>query len=156
MTAHAGPDDRMTRKTRFYRWLIGAALLAAVDGTGLLAVAFTSATPAQAQFRDDRFPFLSRQRPQRSGNGFFGGFFGGYQRQYENGYEQQQAPADNSRAPPPRKVEAKPDAVAPATTIVVMGAGVADWLAYGLEDAFADSPEVAIVRKNKLHSGLLR
>ena len=33
---------------------------------------------------------------------------------------------------------------------------MADWLAYGLEDAFADSPEIAIVRKNKVHSGLLR
>ncbi len=37
-----------------------------------------------------------------------------------------------------------------------MGDGMADWLAYGLEDAFSDSPEIAIVRKNKIHSGLLR
>ena len=37
-----------------------------------------------------------------------------------------------------------------------MGDGMADWLAYGLEDAFADSPEVGIVRKNKINSGLLR
>jgi hypothetical protein len=33
---------------------------------------------------------------------------------------------------------------------------MADWLAYGLEDVFADSPEIGIVRKNKLSSGLLR
>jgi hypothetical protein len=32
---------------------------------------------------------------------------------------------------------------------------MADWLAYGLEDAFSDSPEIAIVRKNKAYSGLL-
>ena len=37
-----------------------------------------------------------------------------------------------------------------------MGDGMADWLAYGLEDAFCDTPEIGIVRKNKLHSGLLR
>ena len=37
-----------------------------------------------------------------------------------------------------------------------MGDAMADWLAYGLEDAFADSPEIAVVRKNKIHSGLLR
>src|SRR3974377_737468 len=44
----------------------------------------------------------------------------------------------------------------PARAIVVVGARLGDWLAYGLEDAFSDSPEVAIVRKNKAHSGLLR
>ncbi len=37
-----------------------------------------------------------------------------------------------------------------------MGDGMADWLAYGLEDAFSDSPEIGIVRKNKINSGLLR
>ncbi len=137
--------------------------MAAVDCAGLAAIEFALTSPAQAQFRDDRFPFLSRQRPQRSGGGFFGGggggglggFFGGSQRTYENEYEQQ-APVDNSKAPPPRKVDSKGEQVAPTTSIVVLGDGMADWLAYGLEDAFGDSPEVGIVRKNKLHSGLLR
>ena len=145
----------MTGKNRFSRWLVGAALLAAVDVAGLATLELAISSPAQAQlFGDDRFPFLSRQRPQRpSGGGFFGGgFFGGGQRQFE----EQQAPVDNSRAPPPKKAEAKPDAVAPTTSIVVMGDAMADWLAYGMEDAFADSPEIAVVRKNKLHSGLLR
>jgi len=32
---------------------------------------------------------------------------------------------------------------------------MADWLAYGLEDVFSDTPEVRVVRKNKLNSGLL-
>ena len=45
---------------------------------------------------------------------------------------------------------------APTTSIVVMGDDMADWLAYGLEDIFVDSPEIGIVRKNKLNSGLLR
>ena len=153
-----GLAPRMTGKNRFSRWLVGAALLAAVDVAGLAALELTVSSPAQAQlFGDDRFPFLSRQRPQRpSGGGFFGGdFFGGGQRQFDNPPEQQ-APVDNSRAPPPKKAETKPDAVAPTTSIVVMGDAMADWLAYGLEDAFADSPEIAVVRKNKIHSGLLR
>lgn len=150
----------MIGMNRTSRWLIGAVILAAVDCAGLAAIEFATTSSAQAQFRDDRFPFLSRQRPQRSGGGFFGGggfggFFGGSQRNYEDGYEQPQAPVDNSRAPPPRKVETK-DQVAPTTSVVVLGDGMADWLAYGLEDAFSDTPEVAIVRKNKLHSGLLR
>jgi hypothetical protein len=148
----------MTGKNRFSRWLVGAALLAAVDVAGLATLELAISSPAQAQlFGDDRFPFLSRQRPQRpSGGGFFGGgFFGGGQRQFDNPSEQQ-APVDNSRAPPPKKAEAKPDAVAPTTSIVVMGDAMADWLAYGMEDAFADSPEIAVVRKNKVHSGLLR
>jgi hypothetical protein len=150
-----GLAPRMTGKNRFSRWLVGAALLAAVDVAGLATLELAISSPAQAQFfGDDRFPFLSRQRPQRpSGGGFFGGgFFGGGQRQFE----EQQAPVDNSRAPPPKKAEAKPDAVAPTTSIVVMGDAMADWLAYGMEDAFADSPEIAVVRKNKLYSGLLR
>jgi uncharacterized protein len=152
-----GLASRMTGKNRFSRWLVGAALLAAVDFAGLAALELAISSPAQAQFsRDDRFPFLSRQRPQRpSGGGFFGGFFGGGQRQFDNPSEQQ-APVDNSRAPPPKKAEVKPDSVAPTTSIVVMGDAMADWLAYGLEDAFADSPEIAVIRKNKIHSGLLR
>jgi uncharacterized protein len=36
-----------------------------------------------------------------------------------------------------------------------MGDDMADWLAYGLEDVFSDTPEVRVVRKNKLDSGLL-
>jgi hypothetical protein len=147
----------MTGKNRLSRWLIGAALLAAVDFAGLAALELAVSSPAQAQFfGDDRFPFLGRQRPQRpSGDGFFGGFFGGGQRHLDNTYEQQ-APVDNSRAPSPKKAETKQDAVAPTTSIVVMGDAMADWLAYGLEEAFADSPEIGVVRKNKMHSGLLR
>ena len=147
----------MTGKNRVSRWLIGAALLAAVDFVGLATLELAVSSPAQAQFyRDDRYPFLRGQRPQRQGGGFFGGFFGGGSRQYEGPNDQPEAPVDNSRAPAPRKTEVKPDAVAPTTSIVVLGDGMADWLAYGLEDAFADSPEIAIVRKNKVHSGLFR
>ena len=77
---------------------------------------------------------------------------------YETPYEQPQpqAPVDNSRAPPPRKPDQKAEPVTPTTSVVVLGDAMADWLAYGLEDALSDSPEIAIIRKNKNHSGLLR
>jgi len=32
---------------------------------------------------------------------------------------------------------------------------MADWLGYGLEDVFSDTPEIRVLRKNKLNSGLL-
>lgn len=148
---------RMTGKYRLSRWFVAAALLATVDCAGVIAVDVALMSPAQAQFRDNGFfgfPFFSRQRP-RSGGGFFGGFFGGSDRYHES-YEQPQAPVDNSRAPPPRKPDPKAEPVTPTTTIVVLGDAMADWLGYGMEDAFSDSPEVAIIRKSKLHSGLIR
>src|SRR5437870_10069517 len=68
---------------------------------------------------------------------------------HERGPEREQPP-DYSRAPPatPRK-----DAT---VKIVVMGDANADWLAYGLEDAFSENPEFGIVRKHRTDSGLIR
>jgi uncharacterized protein len=62
-----------------------------------------------------------------------------------------QRPVDASRAPAPRK----PD-TPPTSSIVVVGDSMADWLAYGLEDALTDTPEVGIVRKHRTGSGLIR
>jgi hypothetical protein len=143
----------MLGKNRISRWLVGAVLLAVAELAGVVAVEFALTAPAQAQFfGDDRYS--GRQRQQRSG-GFFDNLFGP---RYEPSgpaerrvYEQ---PSDNSRAPSPRKADQKGEPV--TTSIVVMGDGMADWLAYGLEDAFSDAPEIGILRKNKLHSGLLR
>jgi hypothetical protein len=59
--------------------------------------------------------------------------------------------ADSSKAPLARKYEVKP-----GTTILVLGDSMADWLAYGLEEAFADDSEVGVVRKIKTVSGLIR
>src|SRR5262249_54124084 len=39
--------------------------------------------------------------------------------------------------------------------IVVMGDANGDWLAYGLEDAFSEKPEIGIVRKHRTDSGLI-
>jgi hypothetical protein len=90
--------------------------------------------PAQAQF-------LDLGRPLRE-------LFGA-PRGWDRG--DREGPSDFSRAPAPaaKKAEA-------TTSIVVMGDANADWLAYGLEDAFAEKPEIAIVRKQRADSGLIR
>ncbi len=149
----------MFRDVRLSRWLLLVAILAIAE----CATALVVTAPAQAQFfGEDRFPFFSRRSQRPQGGGFFDGFFGPSSRpSYQNQpapppqYQYQQQRSDDSRAPPSRKREAAEPGV-PTTSIVVMGDAMADWLAYGMEDAFADSPEIAIVRKNKNHSGLLR
>lgn len=62
-----------------------------------------------------------------------------------------QRPADYSRAPAPKKSETVPE-----KTILVLGDSMADWLAYGLEDAFSDAPEIGVARKHRTVSGLIR
>ncbi len=144
----------MFGKSRSWRWVLGAVALAAVECAGLAAVELALTSSAQAQWWDNRYPFLKRQHQPRS-NGFFGNIFdplGGRQPQQQ----QQQQSVDHSRAPAPRKPDPKAPPVEPTISIAVMGDGMADWLAYGLEDAFADAPEIGIVRNNKDHSGLLR
>jgi hypothetical protein len=148
----------MMGNKRMSRWLLSAVVLTVVECAAFVAVNAPLLDSAQAQFfRDDR----PRVRPQRSG-GFFDGLFGPPRREtFEN--EQEFRPSfqgggggggDNSIAPRARRAE-KGEA-APTTSIVVLGDGMADWLAYGLEEAFGDAPEIGIIRKNKQRSGLLR
>ena len=143
----------MAGKFRFLRWLVAAVILAAAECAGVVAIDVALTQPAQAQRADDRYPFLSRQRQQQRG-GFFGWFGGGGFNSHSIPGEMPQQQSESTHAPPPHKPD--PTAPAPTTSIVVLGDGMADWLAYGLEDAFADSPEVGIIRKNKINSGLLR
>jgi uncharacterized protein len=136
----------------------GAALVAAAEGFAVLALAMTLAAPAGAQVPGNPYQFMRRdyQRQQQRG-GFFGGFFGApdHTRRHR-ATPRVQRHVDYSHAPPPQKQQSKPDPNKPITTIVVMGGSMADWLAYGLEDAFSDSPNVEIVRKDQPKSGLLR
>ena len=82
------------------------------------------------------------------GRSMFDSFFGPYSSPNYSPMERQQ---DFSRAPAPRKTDSPP-----ANTVLVLGDSMADWLAYGLEDAFGDSPEVGVVRKHRTASGLIR
>jgi hypothetical protein len=117
---------------------------------GVISLALLAA-PASAQL----WPFGgfgSRQQPSRSPQQYnpFGGFFG-------PGPEQKkpQPKADYSSAPPPPR--RSPESAAAITSpILVLGDAMADWLAYGLEDAFSEKPEFGIVRKHRTWSGLVR
>ncbi|GAC1332366.1 MAG: hypothetical protein NVS2B1_05480 [Bradyrhizobium sp.] len=40
--------------------------------------------------------------------------------------------------------------------MLVLGDGMADWLAYGLEDAFGEQPDMGVTRKHKTASGLIK
>jgi len=107
--------------------------------------------PASAQF----FNFGGPSRPQprnNNGGGFGGGWFGGDL----FAPFQQQAPRriireDFSKAPAPEKRETVPE-----RNVLVLGDGMADWLAYGLEDAYAEQPDMGVIRRNKTISGLIR
>ena len=106
--------------------------------------------PASAQF----FNFGGPQRPQRSNNGggFGGGWFGGdlfapFQPQAPRRIIRE----DFSKAPSPEKRETVPE-----RNVLVLGDAMADWLAYGLEDAYADQPDMGVVRKHKTFSGLIK
>jgi uncharacterized protein len=106
--------------------------------------------PASAQF----FNFggfggpPQRQAPQRGGGWFGGDFFAPFQQQQQ----QQQAPRqDFSRAPGPAKRDTVPE-----RNVLVLGDAMADWLGYGLEDAYAEQPDMGVIRKHKTISGLIR
>jgi len=142
------------------RWLVVAAVLA-------LAQSASVAVQAQFFWNWNQQDQSNRQRSRPQSGGLFDWFGGGQnnsrprdndyrpprQRQYQH---TQQEPSESSRAPPPKKAEAKDEQTEPTTSIVVMGDDMADWLGYGLEDVFSDTPEIRVVRKNKLNSGLLR
>ena len=56
-----------------------------------------------------------------------------------------------SKAPPPEKRETVPE-----RNVLVLGDGMSDWLAYGLEDAYAEQPDMGVIRKAKTTSGLIK
>ena len=71
---------------------------------------------------------------------------------FSGGRHNRPAPAvDYSKAPPPRKLEAPP-----SRTVVVIGNSMADWLGYGLDENYSDQPEIAVQRKIRATSGLVR
>jgi len=106
--------------------------------------------PASAQFFNFGGPRPPPAQAPRSG-GFGGGWFGG---DFFAPF-QPQAPKrvlqDFSRAPPPEKRDTVPE-----RNVLVLGDAMADWLAYGLEDAYAEQPDMGVIRRHKTVSGLLR
>jgi len=121
-------------------WRFSAGALVVVAG---LSVCCEGAA-AQTYYWGDRAPNQRyyQEQPQRDYFGF--PFFG-------DRYNRPAAPVDSSKAPPPRKLETPP-----ATSVVVIGDSLADWLAYGLDETYADQPDIGVVRKIRATSGLIR
>jgi hypothetical protein len=128
--------------------------------------------PSSAQFFNYG-GFQQRPQPQRGGGwgggwggGGWGGGGGGWFGNDNFGPFQQYGPQprlerrrqapppvreDFSKAPPPEKRETEPE-----RRILVLGDAMADWLAYGLEDAYAEQPDMGVIRRHKTVSGLIK
>src|SRR5882757_7114674 len=113
--------------------------------------------PTSAQFFNFG-GFQERPQPQRGGGGFGGGWFGNdtfepFQQRAPQPRRQAPAPVreDFSRAPPPEKRDTVPE-----RRILVLGDAMADWLAYGLEDAYAEQPDMGVIRRHRTVSGLIK
>src|SRR5580700_1081371 len=128
---------------------------------GRLAIALAIAVvalpfPAGAQFFGSNNNYGQRPSRPPPPRGFFsfplfGSPGGGGGDQYNPFYRPAPPPVESFKAPPPRKLDTPP-----ATTVMVIGDTMADWLAYGLEDVLSDSPDVGVVRNIRPTSGLVR
>jgi uncharacterized protein len=106
--------------------------------------------PASAQFFNFGGP--PPPRPQgpppgaRGPGGWFGGdLFAPFQQQAPKRIE------NFSKAPPPEKRDTIPE-----RNVLVLGDAMADWLAYGLEDAYVEQLDMGVVRRHKTVSGLIK
>src|SRR5215831_18388990 len=119
------------------RSLVGVLLLGLAEIGAVLGLTAAAIGPAAAQF-DDRFPFMGQRmrRPPASVPNYNnnGGFFGGFGNFGNFGDQPRQAPVveNNTKAPPPAR---KTSDSTPLTSVAVVGDSMADWLAYGLEQA---------------------
>jgi hypothetical protein len=137
----------MSKPKSFFKVFTETGPLIALGVAVALMVALVG--PASAQFFNFGGPPRSAPRSGGfGGGGWFGGdLFAPFQ---------QQAPKriqDFSKAPPPEKRE---NATVPERNVLVLGDGMADWLAYGLEDAYTEQPDMGVIRKHKTTSGLIR
>jgi uncharacterized protein len=108
--------------------------------------------PVLVQFRDSFEGNRGWSYPNHSYDPSWGGS------RYPNRYYDPYNPFDRRpqvyesiKPPAPRKVETPSTA-----TVVVIGDSLGEWLGYGLEQAFAETPEIGIVRKIKPDLGLVR
>ncbi len=116
--------------------------------------------PAGAQFFGSHYDSGQRANRPPPPRGFFsfpffggpgGGGGGGGGDQFNPFYRPAPPPMESYKAPPPRKLDTPP-----ASTVMVIGDTMADWLAYGLEEVLADSPDIGVVRSIRPTSGLVR
>jgi hypothetical protein len=141
--------------------------LARVAAAMLIGIVVQGAMPepALAQFWNNLFGGPQRQPPRlvpqgQPQRGLFQQPYNPFSSLFGSGpdmrkQQQQQQPKDYSQAPPPAR--RSPESIASITSpVLVLGDAMADWLAYGLEDAFSEQPEFGIVRRHRAYSGLIR
>jgi len=137
----------MPRPSAFFRLLTESGPRTALAVA--LAILLGIAGPASAQFFNfGNFggPPRPAPPPQRGGGWFGGDLFAPFQ--------QQQPPPKResfSKAPPPEKRDTVPE-----RNVLVLGDAMADWLAYGLEDAYSEQPDMGVIRRHKTVSGLIK
>ncbi|WP_354079840.1 DUF459 domain-containing protein [Bradyrhizobium sp. S3.5.5] len=114
--------------------------------------------PTSAQFFNFGGFQQQQQQPPQRGGGFGGGWFGnGTFEPYapRPRWDRRQTPPpareDFSKAPPPEKRDTVPE-----RHVLVLGDAMADWLSYGLEDAYAEQPDIGVIRRHKTVSGLIK
>src|SRR5262245_17488054 len=128
---------------------------------------FCSFASANAQFWGNSWGGR-QQQPQQRYNPYarqpdntYGGFgvgqwgYGDYrQRERPSSPRQRERPREVEKEQPPDYSHAPPVTPRKDATVkvVVMGDANADWLAFGLEDAFSEKPEIGIVRKHRTES----
>src|SRR3974377_2044002 len=123
---------------------LSRARLPVLAGLGVMAAGLAAGPPGSWQYWGGH-PYYGgayrnyRQNPQRD---FFFPF---------SGFMRPPPVADSTKAPATRKLEAPP-----TTTVVVVGDSTADWLGYGLDELYADQPEIGVERKIRTSSGLVR
>jgi hypothetical protein len=139
-------NPRHTRTLRTFRRR-GPLIAIAAAGVMLLGIG----VPAYAQFvpfgGGPRPPAPIRQAPPPSPWGGWGG--GGIFSSEPP--RPAPPPVDYSHAPKPEKTDNVPERF-----VLVLGDSMADWLAYGLEDAFREQPDMGVIRKHKTVSGLIK
>ena len=129
------------------RRLAGAVILGLAETAVVLSLSAAVTVPSGAQVFDDRFPFIEERARRGGGGANRNNPFPGDTYRQGGGAEE-----NNAKAPPPTR---KADS-APLTSVVVLGDSMADWLAYGLEQAAAESPDIGILRRHRTLSGLIR
>jgi hypothetical protein len=143
----------MHKKNSFLRVFTETGPLVALAVAIMLLVGIVG--PASAQFFNfPNFGGPPRPPPRSGGYGGGGGWFGGGDLFAPFQQQAPKRPVENySKAPLPEK---RDPAIVPERNVVVLGDAMADWLAYGLEDAYAEQPDMGVIRKSKTVSGLIK
>jgi len=127
-----------------------------------LALMALAAAPAHAQspYVDDRYPHLFAPRDQRPRIITIPQGSRQAAPRAARPSESVRPPRDRAATLPTVTDGTQPQAAdspaAPTTFVLVLGDNLAEWLAYGLEQAFEDVPELGVLDKTRLSSGLTR